>query len=162
MMIDSSKIITVTEAKQNFSKATRIADTHGDALVFKNNRPKYKLVNLEVEPDLELTDDEKIDIVARRILTRYKPAFLEFGDKEFYPTKEEKGARLGYTLISNHAFVDGNKRIGMYIMLTFLEVNGIRMDCTNDDVYQTGMAVADGSMGYEALLTWVKNHAMYI
>lgn len=89
-------------------------------------------------------------------------AFSGFGGKEFYPTKEEKGARLGYNLISNHAFVDGNKRIGMYIMLTFLEVNGIRMDCTNDEVYQTGMCVADGTMGYEALLMWVKNHAMYI
>lgn len=89
-------------------------------------------------------------------------AFAGFGDREFYPTKEEKGARLGYTLISNHAFVDGNKRIGMYIMLTFLEVNGIRMDCTNEEVYQTGMSIADGSMGYEALLMWVKNHAMYI
>ena len=77
MMIDSRKIITVTEANQNFSKATRIADMHGDVLVFKNNKPKYKLQNLEVEPDLELTDDEKIDIVARRILKRFKPAFLE-------------------------------------------------------------------------------------
>ena len=77
MMIDSRKIITVTEANQNCSKATRIADMHGDVLVFKNNKPKYKLQNLEVEPDLELTDDEKIDIVARRILNRFKPAFLE-------------------------------------------------------------------------------------
>ena len=77
MMIDSRKIITVTEANQNFSKATRIADMHGDVLVFKNNKPKYKLQNLELEPDLELTDDEKIDIVARRILARFKPAFLE-------------------------------------------------------------------------------------
>lgn len=77
MMIDSRKIITVTEANQNFSKATRIADMHGDVLVFKNNKPKYKLQNLEIEPDLELTDDEKIDIVARRILNRFKPAFLE-------------------------------------------------------------------------------------
>lgn len=88
-------------------------------------------------------------------------AFAGFGDKEFYPSKEEKGARLGYTLISNHAFVDGNKRIGMYVMLTFLEVNGIRMDCSNDDVYQTGMRVADGTMGYEELLDWVKDHATY-
>ena len=77
MMIDSRKIITVTEANQNFSKATRIADMHGDVLVFKNNKPKYKLQDLELEPDLELTDDEKIDIVARRILNRFKPAFLE-------------------------------------------------------------------------------------
>ena len=55
--------------------------------------------------------------------------FSGFGGQEFYPTREEKGARLGYALISNHAFVDGNKRIGMYVMLTFLEVNGIRLDC---------------------------------
>ena len=77
MMIDTKQIITVTEANQNFSRATRIADERGAALVFKNNRPKYKLTNLEVEPDLELTDDEKIDVVARRIMKRFKPAFLE-------------------------------------------------------------------------------------
>lgn len=77
MIIDTRQIITVTEANQNFSRATRIADENGSALVFKNNRPKYKLTNLEVEPDLELTDDEKIDIVARRIMIRFKPAFLE-------------------------------------------------------------------------------------
>lgn len=88
-------------------------------------------------------------------------AFSGFGDKEFYPTKEEKGARLGFTLISNHAFVDGNKRIGMYIMLIFLEVNGIRVDSTNDDVARVGLAVADGSMDYEDLLSWVKQHAVY-
>ena len=86
-------------------------------------------------------------------------AFAGFGGKEFYPTKEEKGARLGYTLISNHAFVDGNKRIGMYIMLTFLEVNGIRMTCTNEEVTAMGLGVADGSVSYECLLEWVRAHA---
>ena len=85
-------------------------------------------------------------------------AFSGFGGVEFYPTKEEKGARLGYNLISNHAFVDGNKRIGMYVMLTFLEVNGIHMDCTNEDVVHAGLSVADGSMDYEGLLAWVREH----
>ena len=85
-------------------------------------------------------------------------AFSGFGGQEFYPTKEEKGARLGYNLISNHAFVDGNKRIGVYVMLTFLEVNGIRLDCTNEDVVKIGLGVADGSMYYEALLAWVREH----
>ena len=85
-------------------------------------------------------------------------AFSSFGGQEFYPTKEEKGARIGYSLISNHAFVDGNKRIGVYVMLTFLEVNGIRLDCTNEDVVHIGLSVADGSMDYEALLTWVREH----
>ena len=85
-------------------------------------------------------------------------AFSEFGGVEFYPTKEEKAARLGYSLISNHAFVDGNKRIGMYIMLTFLEVNGIHMDCTNEDVVHAGLSVAAGTMDYEGLLAWVREH----
>ena len=87
-------------------------------------------------------------------------AFASFGDKEFYPTKEEKGARLGHSLISNHAFVDGNKRIGVYVMLTFLEVNGIYLDCTNEDVVKIGLGVADGSMGYEELLAWVREHGV--
>lgn len=85
-------------------------------------------------------------------------AFSGFDRQEFYPTKEEKGARLGFNLISNHAFVDGNKRIGVYVMLTFLEVNGIRMECTDDEIVNIGLSVADGSMGYEELLEWVKEH----
>ena len=84
--------------------------------------------------------------------------YATFGGKELYPTKEEKGARLGYTLISNHAFVDGNKRIGMYVMLTFLEVNGIRLNCSNEDVVEAGLGVAAGSMTYEQLLQWVIEH----
>ena len=84
--------------------------------------------------------------------------FATFGGQELYPTKGEKGARLGYTLIANHAFVDGNKRIGMYVMLTFLEVNGIHLDCTNDEVAAVGLAVAAGQMDYESLLTWVREH----
>ena len=85
-------------------------------------------------------------------------AFSGFGGKEFYPSKEEMGARLGYNLISNHAFVDGNKRIGMYVMLTFLEVNGIHMDCTNEEVSTVGLSVASGDMDYDALLSWVRDH----
>ena len=65
-------------------------------------------------------------------------AFSTFGGQELYPTKEEKGARIGFNLISNRAFVDGNKRIGMHIMLTFLLVNGIRLNCTNEDVVEAG------------------------
>ncbi len=85
-------------------------------------------------------------------------AFSGFGDQEFYPSKEEKGARLGYSLISNRAFVDGNKRIGTYIMLTFLEMNGIRIQCTDEELVHIGLSVADGSMKYEELLQWVRDH----
>lgn len=88
-------------------------------------------------------------------------AFSGFGGQEFHPSKEEKGARLGYTLISNHAFVDGNKRIGVYIMLTFLEVNGIRLECTNEEIVEIGLSVADGSMGYHELLQWIIDHRIY-
>lgn len=84
--------------------------------------------------------------------------FATSDGRELYPTKEEKGARLGYTLISNHAFVDGNKRIGVYVMLTFLEVNGIRLICTDDELVDIGLSVASGIMKYEDLLLWVHNH----
>ena len=84
--------------------------------------------------------------------------YATFDGQDLYPTKEEKGARLGYTLIANHAFVDGNKRIGMYVMLTFLEVNGIRLEATNEEVYHAGISVADGSMTYDGLLEWVREH----
>lgn len=85
-------------------------------------------------------------------------AFAGFGDKEFYPSKEEKGARLGYALISNHAFVDGNKRIGVYVMLSFLEMNGIRLRCSDEELVLVGLSIADGRMGYEELLQWVIDH----
>lgn len=88
-------------------------------------------------------------------------AYATFDGNELYPTKLDKAARLGYALISNHAFVDGNKRIGMYVMLTFLELNGVQMTCTNEDVIHAGLGVADGSMKYEDLLNWVKRFAIY-
>lgn len=84
--------------------------------------------------------------------------FAGFGEREFYPTKEEKGARLGFALISNHAFVDGNKRIGVYVMLSFLEMNGIRIKCTDEEIVAIGLSTADGSMSYEELLQWVIEH----
>ena len=77
IIIDTKKIITITEANQNFSRVTQIADEYGEVIVYKNNRLCYKLVNLDVNPDLELTDDEKIDVVATRIMKRFKPAFME-------------------------------------------------------------------------------------
>ena len=85
-------------------------------------------------------------------------AFAGFGDREFYPSKEEKGARLGFELISNHAFVDGNKRIGMYVMLSFLEMNGIRIRCTDEELVCVGLSVADDRMGYKELLEWIIEH----
>ena len=167
MKIDTSAIVTATEANQNFSKVARLAEKKGKVVVFKNNRPKLLVIDLDTEPQIEMTEDEKLTFVASRILREHRAAFEElakegafagFGDQEFYPTKEEKGARLGYTLISNHAFVDGNKRIGVYIMLSFLEMNGIRLQCTDEELVNIGLSIASGTMKYEELLQWVLDH----
>ena len=82
--------------------------------------------------------------------------YATFDGRELYPTKEEKAARLGFNLISNHAFVDGNKRIGMYVMLMFLELNGRPYRCSDDEIVRMGLGVASGELGYEELLDWVR------
>ncbi|MBO5312965.1 MAG: type II toxin-antitoxin system death-on-curing family toxin [Clostridia bacterium] len=84
--------------------------------------------------------------------------YQTFGGEELYPTVEEKGARLGFTLISNHAFIDGNKRIGMLVMLTFLELNGARITPSVSDVFRMGIGVASGELGYEELLEWIRSN----
>lgn len=84
--------------------------------------------------------------------------FATFDGVELYPSKEEKAAKLGYSLVSNHAFVDGNKRIGVYVMISFLELNGIHIESSDEDVVALGLGVADGSMNQEDVLTWIKRH----
>lgn len=85
-------------------------------------------------------------------------AFQTFGGAELYPSTEEKAARIGFSLISNHAFVDGNKRIGMLVLLAFLELNGSPLELDDDGIVQTGLAVAAGKMTYGELLAWVRAH----
>ena len=77
MIIDTSNTLSVTEVNQNFSRAMHKADKKGRVIIFKRNKPKYMLVNLEVSPEIEMTDDEKIDFVAARILKKYHAAFEE-------------------------------------------------------------------------------------
>ena len=83
-------------------------------------------------------------------------AYQTFDGKELFPSKEEKAAKIGFSLISNHEFVDGNKRIGMYIMLEFLEMSGVRISPSEDEVIKIGFDVASGEIGYDALLDWIK------
>ena len=108
----------------------------------------HKLITEETGGDPNIRDLALLD-------SALESAFQTFDGQELYPTKEEKGARIGYALISNHAFVDGNKRIGMYVLLTFLEVNGIRIHPTEDEVVRVGLSVASGKMKYEELLEWI-------
>ncbi len=84
--------------------------------------------------------------------------YATFDGKELFPTKEEKAARLCVGLVSNHAFVDGNKRIGVYVLLTFLEVNGITLEATDEELVDLGLSLAKSEMKYEELLAWVKTH----
>ena len=77
MKINTSEIISISAANQNFSNVIKIADKRGRAVIFKNNSPKYILMNIEESPIIEMTDDEKINFVAERILKEHKAAFLE-------------------------------------------------------------------------------------
>lgn len=85
-------------------------------------------------------------------------AFATFSGIELYPSIEEKAARLGMSLISNHAFADGNKRIGMLIMLVFLKVNGVEMNLTDEDVVRAGLGAAAGEMDFYGMLKWIREH----
>ena len=84
--------------------------------------------------------------------------FQSFGGEELYPTLQAKAARLGYGLIKNHCMLDGNKRIGTHAMLVFLEINGLLVDYTQKELYETILSIADGSLEYEDLLKWILEH----
>ena len=84
--------------------------------------------------------------------------FQTFDGEDLYPTLQAKAARLGYGLIKNHCMIDGNKRIGAHAMLVFLELNGVEINYKQKDLYETILAVADGSLDYDELLKWILKH----
>ena len=77
MNINTDQIVSISEANQNFSRVARMVDKNGEVVIFKNNKPKYKLVDIESDTTIEMTDDEKIDFVAARVLKQYRRAFEE-------------------------------------------------------------------------------------
>ena len=84
--------------------------------------------------------------------------FQTFAGMELYPTIIDKAAYLGYSLIKNHAFVDGNKRIGTHVMLAFLMLNGIDVDYEDEELIQLILGVAAGEISSEQLLAWLQAH----
>ena len=70
----------------------------------------------------------------------------------------EKAAKLGFSLISNHAFVDGNKRIGVFAMLMTLQLNNIKIKYTQSELISLGLSVADGKTEYIDILDWIMEH----
>ena len=81
--------------------------------------------------------------------------FQTFDSTSLYKTIEAKASRLAFSIVRNHAFVDGNKRTGIMAMLIFLEINGAGRDCTNEDLIRVGLGLADGSMDDKDLLNWI-------
>ena len=77
MKIDTEEIVSISEANQNFSKVARQAGRTGKVVIFKNNKPRYQLTDLEAAPEIEMTAAEKIDFVAARILREYRGDFEE-------------------------------------------------------------------------------------
>ena len=77
MRIQTNQIVSISEANQNFSRIARMAEKHGELYIFKNNKPKFRLVDIEQDTSIEMSDNEKIDFVAARVLRQYRKAFEE-------------------------------------------------------------------------------------
>ena len=118
---------------------------------FNNTLKLHKLLTDFTGGSNEIRDYSLLD-------SALNTAFQTFEGKELYPSLEEKGARLGFNLVSNHASVDGNKKIGLLVMLTFLEINGINLKFTDDELVKIGLSLASGQMTYENLFDWIKTH----
>ena len=84
--------------------------------------------------------------------------FQSFGGIETYPSIQQKAARLGFGLVKNHAFVDGNKRIGAHVMLLFLELNHVELDYSQDELIAVILKIASGTYGFEELFYWILEH----
>lgn len=86
--------------------------------------------------------------------------FITFEGVSNYPTIQGKAARLAYGLIKNHPFIDGNKRIGILAMLSFLEINEIKLACSDDEIVSIGLGLADGTMDEKTLLHFIVEHSL--
>ena len=84
--------------------------------------------------------------------------FQTFDGQDLYPSVLEKAGRLGYGLIRNHPFLDGNKRIGIHVLLVSLALNGVRLSYNDKDLIQTALGVASGSVTFEEFCRWLSEH----
>lgn len=85
-------------------------------------------------------------------------AEASFGDEECYPSTEEKAARLMYALTNNHAFVDGNKRIGVFVMLITLKLNSVELKYSQEELINLGLSVAASQTDYDGIYNWILKH----
>ena len=85
--------------------------------------------------------------------------FHTFDEQYLYPTIQAMAAHLAFSLIKNHPFLDGNKRIGILSMLVFLDINGLPIDCTNDELSALGLGLADSTITEAELIEWIISHS---
>jgi death on curing protein len=83
--------------------------------------------------------------------------FVTFDQKDLYPTTIEKASALIESLISNHPFVDGNKRIGYVMMRYFLLQNNLDIIATQNEKFDFVIDIAKGQMTYENICNWLSN-----
>lgn len=81
--------------------------------------------------------------------------FQSFDGEELYPSVQFKAARLGFSIIKNHPFLDGNKRIGILVMMVFLDINGIELECSDEDIIDLGLGIASGKYNDEYIAEWI-------
>ena len=91
----------------------------------------------------------------------YYSAFQRFGGVDLFETLEEKASRIGFGSAKNHGFVDDNKRVGCLVLLSFLEMNGITLQCSSEELADMFYSIASGESSYEDLLNFVKRHATH-
>ncbi|MEH2361943.1 type II toxin-antitoxin system death-on-curing family toxin [Nostoc sp.] len=82
---------------------------------------------------------------------------MTFAGEELYPTIVEKASALGFSLIKNHPFIDGNKRIGHAAMEVFLVLNGFEINAALDEQEQVILQVASGELGRDKFTEWLRN-----
>ena len=87
-----------------------------------------------------------------------KTPFQTFGGKDLYPEILDKASQLCYSLIENHPFTDGNKRIGVHLNLLFLKINNIELTYSQKELIEFGLSVAAGNMNKDDIKQWLINH----
>ena len=185
MFIDTQNMVSMTEANRNFSRVARLVDERGAAVILKNNSPKYVVLEYDQYEATQMAAEdevlkaskqlmEMILLLHRQLIDRFggtdgvrdmgllesalAAPFATFGGTYLYHTLQQMAAQLGYGIIKNHPFSDGNKRTGAHAMLVFLAVNGIELRYTQQELIDTILAVAAGDMSSEQLAAWIVNH----
>ena len=87
-----------------------------------------------------------------------KSPFQTFDSKELYPEIIDKAAQLCYSIVENHPFIDGNKRIGVHLMLIFLELNNVKINYTQKGLLDFGLGIASGKISRDGIKEWILAH----